>query len=157
MKNFSILLAIVLTITACTISVGDQGQDNEPVNVGTTDQQESVLDAARLVVDQFDQGQFDEVWATAGPLIRSKTNQAVFSTSISAMRNTLGPPGHREVKGFNFPKTLDGVEGNFGLIAVQTDFKNAKGVEEKLVFQMIDGKWQLSGYWLSKKTTFGAQ
>ena len=46
--------------------------------------------------------------------------------------------------------------GQYGIIGLETDFANAKSVDEKYVFQRVGNEWKLAGYWLSKKFTVGA-
>lgn len=157
MKQWSLLLASVLALCGCTISF-NPGQDREaPVDTGTAAQQASVLAAARRVADCFDRDRFDEAWALTGPMLRASTNQALLSSTVRLLRKPLGAPGHRKVKGFNFLKAIDGVEGDFGLIAIETDFEKANDVEEKFVFQKIGDEWKLAGYWLSRKVTLDGE
>ncbi|TNY29158.1 hypothetical protein BV505_06850 [Thermomonas haemolytica] len=147
---------LALALGACTVSVGNNGQDDQPVDVGNTEQQKSVVAAAHVAAQLLDAGQFEQLWELSGPMLKDKTPRAVFVAGMKAMRGPLGVAGHREVQGFNFPRALDGVQGDFGLIGVETDFANAKAVQEKFVFQRVNGQWKLVGYWLSKKVTFGA-
>lgn len=93
----------------------------------------------------------------AGPNLSAKSTRQEFERYISTLRAPLGAAGKRMIKGFGFPTELDGApRGQYGLIAVETDFANAKGVEEKFVFEFVGGEWRLIGYWLSKKFTIGA-
>jgi hypothetical protein len=156
MRHPSLLLALVIALSGCTVSFGGDQQGNEPANAGSEDQQKSVIAAAHRIVDLFDQDRFDDAWPLVGPMLQSRTSKAAFSSSVKALRKPLGTAGHRDVKGFNFLEAVDGVTGEFGLVAVETDFENAKSVEEKFVFQKIGGEWKLAGYWLSKKVTLGA-
>jgi hypothetical protein len=152
---WQIAVLVAIAVGGCTVSVGKH-PDSEPLNVGTEEQQKSVIAATRAVAKLLDASQFELVWDQSGPMLQAQASRTAFTTSIKAMRNTLGPAGRRKIKGFNFPKVIDGVQGDFGLIGIETDFANAESVEEKFVFQKVGGRWRLAGYWLTKKVKFGA-
>ena len=158
MRRISLLATTILALAlgGCTVSFDSGSQDSKAVITGTTEQQTSIIAAAHQVIDLLDHERFDEAWSSAGPILQGQTSSAAFASGIKSMRDSLGAPGHREIKGFNFPGVLDGAKGDFGIIGIETDFANAKAVQEKLVFQKVDGQWRLAGYWLTEKTTFGA-
>ncbi len=155
MKYIHLLAAAILALVlaGCTVSFDSGSQGGKDINAGTVDQQKSIAAAAYHVIDLLDQGRFDETWTNAGPVLKERTSREAFASGIKGFRESLGTPGHRMVKGFNFPRVLDGVHGDFGIIGIETDFANAKAVQEKLVFQKVDGQWQLIGYWLTRTTS----
>ena len=158
MRQISLLAVTILALAlaSCTVSFDGGSQDSKAINAGTAEQQKSIIAAAHQVIDLLDQERFDEAWSTAGPMLQGQASRTAFASGIKTMRDSLGAPSHRKIKGFNFPSVLDGVKGDFGIIGIETDFANANAVQEKLVFQRVDGEWKLAGYWLTKKVTFGA-
>ena len=149
------LILLSALLCACTVQVGAKDQ-NQVANAGTEAQEKEVRAAAKSVAALLDAGRYDDIWNQAGPILVAKTSKQEFSDYVLALRRPLGVAGSRKIKGFGFPSRLEGAPpGTYGLIAVDTDFANAKHVEEKFVFQQIDGQWKLIGYWLSKKFTFG--
>lgn len=150
-RLLSVLLLLLLC--ACSVQIGDNDA-NEPANAGTKDQQEQVLAAANSVAGMFNAGRYSESWNLVGPLLKEKTDQQAWASYIGALRAPLGTPGKSEVLGFGFPtKMADAPPGQYGVIAFKTDFANARGVQEKLVFQRVGNEWKLVGYWLSKNFT----
>jgi hypothetical protein len=149
-------MASILALSGCTASFNN-GAANQEVNVGSEQQQREVLAAARQVAGLLDKGEIREVWAVAGPILLAQSNERLFTSTISRLRKPLGVVGHRDVKGFNFPKEIDGHVGTFGLVAAETDFEHAENVEEKFVFQRVGNEWKLIGYFLSKKVTLGTR
>jgi hypothetical protein len=119
-----------------------------PVDGGTQVQQDSVIAATRRFADLLDENLMDEVWQHTGPLMSGKMTQGDFQAAFDAAREPLGDPIDRKIRGFSFSKVLDGVPGEFGVIGLVTDFEYAKGMQEKFVYQMLDGEWKLSGYWI---------
>ncbi|MBP7370728.1 MAG: DUF4019 domain-containing protein, partial [Arenimonas sp.] len=96
MKILTQALFLVFALSACTVNVGSNQQDNEPINVGTTEQQKSVIVAAHATAELLDKGQFDELWEQSGPMLTNLTNRTAFATSMKAMRAPFGAPSHRE-------------------------------------------------------------
>ncbi|OOG43237.1 hypothetical protein B0E52_09885 [Rhodanobacter sp. C06] len=119
-------------------------------------QQEQVFAAAKSVAKMFNSGEYAESWKLLAPILKAKTTQQEWSKYVSTLRTPLGTPGASKVQGFGFTKTMaDAPPGQYGIIELETDFANIKGVQEKFVFQYVDKKWKLAGYWLSKKFTIG--
>lgn len=155
-RLLSLLSFLAILLCACAVQSG-AAANAAPVDGGTQEQQKEVRAAAKILVARLDAGQYAEAWAMAGPSLTAKTTQAEFVRYISTLRAPLGAAGKRTIKGFGFPTELeDAPRGQYGVIAVETDFANAEAVEEKLVFEFVGGKWRLVGYWLSKTLTIGA-
>jgi hypothetical protein len=153
--RFTIGLLVAVLLCACTIQTGTAAH-GEPVNGGTEAQQGEVRDAARAVSKLLDAGKYADVWALAGPTLSASSNKEAFVSFLTGIRSRLGAPGKRIVKGFGFPTELEGApKGQYGLVAVTTDFANADDVEERFVFELVDGNWRLAGYHVSKTMTFG--
>ena len=151
-----ILIFLATFLCACTVQSG-AAEKGAAVDTGTEEQQAAVRAAAKAVAGRLDAGQYAEAWAMVGPNLSAKSTQEEFARYVSTLRAPLGAPGKRTIKGFGFPTTLEGVpRGQYGVIAVETDFANANAVEEKFVFEFVGGNWRLIGYWLSKKFTMGA-
>src|SRR5690606_25081019 len=111
----------------------------------------------KAVAALFDEGRFAESWAMAGPILESQTSEQEWARHVAMLRKPLGAAGKRTIEGFGFPKELeDAPPGEYGLIGVRTDFANAEAVQEKFVFQRVEGEWKLVGYWLSKTFKVGA-
>jgi hypothetical protein len=155
MRIVSLIAVLALALAGCTVTFSSNEQDKQPINPGTVEQQKSVSAAARQIAFLFDHDRLDEAWALTGPMLRNQTSRLAFIAGVKAFRSSLGPAGDRVIKGFNFPKELDGVKGDFGLIGVETDFANVQAVQEKFVFQRLGDQWKLVGYWLTKKRSFG--
>ena len=146
----SLLLALMLV--GCS-SKSDTESENNNSTAGTPEQQQSIISAAENVVALMDKNQMGAVWDLSGPMLRNRTSKTTFVTGIFVLRSPLGSPGERKVAGFNFSNKLEGFTGDFGMIFITTDFENAKEVEEQFVFQKIDGKWKIIGYFISKTYT----
>lgn len=157
--HIRILKAVLLAalVGACTVQVGGS-DDQKSINAGTEEQQKELRDATKAVANLFDEGRYSESWTLVGPVLKSQTNQETWARHIATLRSPLGQAGKRVIKGFGFSAEIDGAPpGEYGIIGVETDFANAKGVEEKFVFERSAGEWKLVGYWLSKKFTIGAR
>ena len=151
------LLSVLLTILLCVCSVQTRATDpTGAIDTGTVSQQKQVFAAAKSVAKMFNSGEYAESWKLLAPLLQAKTTQQEWGKYVSALRTPLGAPGASKVQGFGFTKTMaDAPPGQYGIIGLETDFANIKGVQEKFVFQYEDKKWKLVGYWLSKKFTIG--
>jgi hypothetical protein len=155
-RHFWTLTFLVTLLCACAVQ-SSAAEKDAAADTGTEEQQAGVLAAAKAVASSFDAGKYVEAWAMVGPSLSAKSTQDEFAGYVSTLRATLGAPGKRTVKGFGFPAAMEGLpQGQYGLIAVETDFANAKAVEEKFVFEFVGGKWRLIGYWLAKEVTIGA-
>ena len=149
----SLLLVLGIVLTACSVSLGT-GEEQE-INAGTGDQQREVVAAARRVAGHLDEGRYGEVWASTGPMLRSRSTQEQFIANLVLIRKPLGRGGQRDIRGFSFPTELEGHTGEFGLVALGTDFERLENVEEKFVFQRIESEWKLVGYFVSTTVTLG--
>ncbi|QWP75875.1 DUF4019 domain-containing protein [Lysobacter sp. K5869] len=148
---------LAATLPACKVQVGpSQKKQAEAVNIGTEAEQRELLRAAEAVAKDLDAGRYAAAWAKSSPTLSKQTNQEQFTKIISRMRGAVGAPGKRKVKGFGFESELDGLAGRFGTIAIGTEFARLKTGEEKFVFEHVDGKWKLVGYFLSGKVKFPA-
>jgi hypothetical protein len=150
----SLLLALLLC--ACSAQVGNNGQ-SDSVNTGTKEQQEQVLAAAKSVATMIDAGRYSDSWKLVAPLLQAQTTQQDWASYIATLRTPLGTRGSSKLLGYGFPTKMAGAPaGQDGIIGLETDFANAKSVDEKYVFQRVGNEWKLAGYWLSKKFTVGA-
>ena len=151
------LPSMLLTILLCVCSVQARATDPaDAIDTGTVSQQKQVLAAAKSVATMFKAGRYAESWRLVGPLLKAQTTQQEWVHYVSALRAPLGAPGASKVQGFGFPTAMaDAPSGQYGIIGLETDFANIKGVQEKFVFQYVDKEWKLVGYWLSKKFTIG--
>ncbi|MET0290554.1 MAG: DUF4019 domain-containing protein [Pseudoxanthomonas sp.] len=107
-------MLLTAVLTGCTVNGGNKQQDEELVNMGTIEQQKPIIETARSIAELFDQAEFDKAWASTGPMLRAKTDEQTFAAGVRVFRSALGLAGRREVRGFNFPKAADGVQGDSG-------------------------------------------
>jgi hypothetical protein len=149
-------LLLILLLCACSVQVGANGQADS-ANSGTKEQQEQVLAATKSVATMIDAGHYLDSWKFVGPTLQAQTTQQDWASYIAALRTPLGTRGSSKLLGYGFPTKIAGApSGQYGVIGLETDFANAKGVEEKFVFQRVGNEWKLVGYWLSKKFTVSA-
>lgn len=159
------LTAAVLAATLCACKAqvtpsqkkqAESADADASVNAGTEAEQLELLRAAEAVAKDLDAGRYAAAWAKSSPSLTKQANQEQFAKSISRMRGLVGAPGKRKVDGFGFVNEIDGVAGRFGTIAIGTEFARLKTGQEKFVFEHVDGKWKLVGYFVSGKVKFGS-
>ncbi|WP_170849155.1 DUF4019 domain-containing protein [Lysobacter enzymogenes] len=143
------------TLCACKVQVGpSQKKQAQAVNTGTEAEQLQLLRAAEAVAKDLDAGRYTAAWAKASPRLSKQASQEEFGNTAARMRSVAGTPGERKVAGFGFENEIDGIAGRFGTIAITTEFSRIKTGQEKFVFEHVDGKWKLAGYFVSAKVKF---
>jgi len=150
MKIVAAFLVSLGLLTGCSVSDGATPA-KEVVKPGTSEQQAAVAEAARIFLSRLDKGDVDETWHDASPVIYRYTNQKVWSVGIQTLRDGVGQLRDRKLNGIGFHKAVAGSPpGEYATLVCTTSFSRVT-VQEKVVLNLHQGSWKVSGYFLVKK------
>ena len=157
MTRILLLGLSLLVLSACTFSVNGDASGNLPPAVdGTPEQRTEASRAAMAIVQSIDRGEYSDVWDNAGQSFQEGTNEFVFTNVLKVARGKLGKPEPRTTFRIGFTSKVDPnlPEGEYCVFTTDTRFGGSM-VTEKVVMQRTLGAWELVGYFISSKTTFG--
>lgn len=143
MKSFTsrLLLVLGLACFGANASAQQLTEEGDPAESART------TALATRFVQLVDQGKSAETWASAGPILRSMTNEADWATTLKTMRPA--PLKKRELNAARFTKLIDGAPaGHYFVIFFVTTFGSGK-YEEKVIYSRLKGKWVVEGYFLT--------
>jgi Protein of unknown function (DUF4019) len=111
---------------------------------------DELLNDAKTVTRQIDNGEYADVWANAAPFMKARIMQDQFVADTRRARQTLGPVRAREwssvtrLRSRDMPGVPDGLYAN---VDVATTMATGSAIYEKLSFRFDDdGHWHLTGY-----------
>ena len=120
---------------------------------GSAEESAAVAAQAQRRIKSLDAGEHGQAWDQAARPFQELTPRPVFIAGIKSMRGMVGEAKARAILGVGFTKELqDAPPGYYAAVVFETNFANANGVEEKLVFFNQNGQWRLAGYFLKKRT-----
>ena len=128
---FSFLLALAL-------ATGSPPEDPQPD-----------LISANTWVGLVDAKRWDDSWAAAGSLFKSRMPQANWASAIAPVREPLGAVSSRAVKTITKSKSLPGApDGEYEVVQYQTTFANKAAATETVVLAHEASGWKVDGYFI---------
>jgi hypothetical protein len=120
---------------------------------GSAEDEAAVSAQAKEVFRLIDAGQAGAAWDGASTALQQQTPKAAFIAALKSMREAMGELQDRTPKAIGFVTNMpDAPPGYYAGAFFESKF--ARGtVEEKAVFVRQDAKWQLVGYFMSKRFT----
>jgi hypothetical protein len=144
------LLATLLLLSLCRF--GDAAPNE--LTPGSAEENAAVAAQTRKVVELIDAGELGAAWDQGAKQFQEATSRLVFIASIRSMRGLVGDVKRRTLQGIGFTHELqDAPPGQYAFAFFETDFANADGVAEKVVFFNQGGQWRLAGYFVKKHVT----
>jgi hypothetical protein len=147
-----------LLLAACTVSFSpDDSSDLPQATGGTPQQQIEAEKSAREFLAMIDRGEFDRTWDLAGPALRDQTSKFTWTNMLKLTSKTLAGGSTRDLEGFGFSTKIDANVPVGDYVLVQ--FKGVSDritTTEKVVMQRDQSKWKIIGYFVTKRSEFGA-
>lgn len=154
------LIAVAVFVSACEVKISNPAEqanarmaqarlEGKP-NPGTEAQRQEVVERSRYILSLIDGGDIDELMLNAAPRMKEMVNNVALKATLTGFQAMYGEVVNRNVHGFGFPSVLEGERGTYAVIAFLTDYENAEGTEEQIVYQLVDGEWLVLGYFPNK-------
>jgi len=159
MKLIATCIAAVLLLTGCNVSFssGDKKSSSPESTVGSPEQQKEAEAAARAYLSMIDRKEYEQTWKLVGPALRSQTSKFAWVNTLKVTRKALDPGKKRNLEGFGFSKQIDPSVPVGEYVLVQfNEIAGAVTTTEKVVMQKDQSKWKIIGYFIYKKSQFGA-
>jgi hypothetical protein len=113
--------------------------------------EKSAVSASASWLSLVDEGKYSESWDQAAGYFRNAVTKDQWVASLKAVRTPLGKIVSRKVKSKTYTRTLPGApDGEYVVIQYETQFENKKSATETVTPLLDkDGKWRVSGYYIS--------
>jgi hypothetical protein len=147
-----------LLLAACTVSFSPDDSSNLPQTTsGTPQQQLEAERSAREFLAMIDRGEFDTTWDRAGPALRDQTSKLTWINMLKLTSKTLAGGSTRDLEGFGFSTQIDAnvPVGEYVLVQLK-DVSDRVTTTEKVVMQRDQSEWKIIGYFVTKRSEFGA-
>ena len=150
----ALLLALSLVLLGCNVQFNSGSSEQTQSRDGSISEQAAVRTVAAQVLAQLDAEQWNKAWGSASPSLKQSVNLAQFTTGVRASRAMFGVPKSRNITGYAFSESVEGVPpGEYGIVFYAADFSRVQGIEEQVVLRQEGGEWRLAGYWAEKRKT----
>lgn len=107
------------------------------------------LAAANTWVRLIDAERWDDSWAAAGTLFKSRMPEQRWASTIAPVREPLGAVASRALKSLTKSKSLPGApDGDYELVQFQTSFVNKAAAIETVVLARDASGWKVDGYFI---------
>lgn len=107
------------------------------------------LTAAKEWVGLVDAKRWNDSWAAAGTLFRSRMPQPSWALTIQPVRDPLGTVSSRSVKSVAKSRSLPGApDGEYEVVQFQTSFVNKAAAIETVVLSHETSGWKVDGYFI---------
>ena len=128
---FSLLVALALTMGAAPQSLQPE------------------LASANNWLGLVDAKRWDDSWAAAGSLFKSRMPEAHWASTIAPVREPLGAVSSRAVKSVAKSTSLPGApDGEYEVVQFQTTFANKANAIETVVLSHEASGWKVDGYFI---------
>lgn len=159
MKLIAMCMTALLLLTGCNVSfsTGDKNSGTQESTAGSPDQQKEAEAAARAYLSMIDRKDYEQKWEFVGPALRSQSSKFAWVNTLKVTRTAFDPAKTRNLEGFGFSKQIDPSVPVGEYVLVQfNDKSGAVTTTEKVVMQKDQSKWKIIGYFIYKKSQFGA-
>lgn len=107
------------------------------------------LTSANAWVGLVDAKRWDDSWAAAGTLFKSRMPQTRWASTIAPVREPLGAVSSRALKTVTKSKSLPGApDGEYEVVQYQTSFANKAAATETVVLAREASGWKVDGYFI---------
>jgi hypothetical protein len=107
------------------------------------------LISAHTWVGLVDAKRWDDSWAAAGSLFKSRMPQANWASTIAPVREPLGAVASRSLKTVTKSTSLPGApDGEYEVVQYQTRFANKAAATETVVLAHEASGWKVDGYFI---------
>jgi len=108
---------------------------------------------ARAAVDQWlaalDSKDYTATWQSTAPIFQAQVSQRRWKSIAKQARAPLGDAKARELVSANYRSELPGVpSGDYVVFQFRTHFANNPSAIETITPMLVDGRWQVSGYYV---------
>jgi hypothetical protein len=107
------------------------------------------LAAANAWLGLVDAKRWNDSWANAGTMFKSKLAEASWASTIQSVREPLGAVSSRSFKSRTKTSTLPGVpDGEYEVVQFQTSFAKKALATETVVLSHEPSGWKVDGYFI---------
>jgi Protein of unknown function (DUF4019) len=107
------------------------------------------LAAANAWIGLVDAKRWNDSWANAGIMFRSKLPEASWASTIQSVREPLGAVSSRSLKSKTRTSTLPGApDGEYEVVQFQTSFARKAVATETVVLSHESSGWKVDGYFI---------
>lgn len=111
--------------------------------------QQADVGAANAWVGLIDARRWNESWAAAGTLFKSRMPEANWASTIAPVRAPLGAVEARALRALTKTKSLPGApDGEYEVLQFQTSFANKAAATETIVLSHEASGWKVDGYFI---------
>ncbi len=112
--------------------------------------EQAAISVAGAWLNLVDQGRYSDSWQQAASLFQAAVNKEQWTTSLQAIRQSLGKVVSRKLNKKHYTHTLPGApDGEYVKIEFYTVFENKKNAVETVTPMLdSDGQWKVSGYYI---------
>lgn len=111
--------------------------------------QQPDIGAAYAWVGLIDARRWDDSWAAAGTLFKSRMPKPGWASTIAPVRVLLGAVAARALKAVTKTKSLPGApDGEYEVVQFQTSFANKAAATETVVLSHEASGWNVDGYFI---------
>ncbi|MDD5538712.1 MAG: DUF4019 domain-containing protein [Candidatus Omnitrophica bacterium] len=98
-----------------------------------------------------DAGMYGMSWKQASAYFKNAVTEEQWVSTVKAFRNPLGKCEMRIERGSTYMTTLPGApDGEYVIVQFDTTFENKKSSVESVTMSLeADGRWRVSGYFIS--------
>ena len=148
MLIMSLIVAAIALLGSPHASSPAQAPANQPV-AASADQPEAAGERSAIEwVTLLDRQQWDQSWATAGTLFKSKITAGSWASTVQSVRHPLGAVSSRKLQSVTAATKLPGApDGQYEILQFQTNFANKSAVETVVLAREASG-WKVDGYFI---------
>lgn len=96
-----------------------------------------------------DNGEYQQAWEDASPLLKAPLSSAMLQRTISLSRRDLGAAqARRRVRVSQYTSMPGAPQGDYKEFTFQTRFENNPRVMEVVTPHLENGTWRVSGYYI---------
>ena len=143
-----LMLAAIVAVALFSFSPASTAEEEQKVEAimeQNIEAQTAALDWLKLI----DAKRYRESWTQAGPIFKSAITADGWATQAEPVRQPLGDLVSRKLNNVQAPTSLPGApEGDYRVIAFDSDFSAAANKTETAVLAKTDGEWGVVGYFI---------
>jgi hypothetical protein len=112
--------------------------------------EQAAISVAGAWLNLVDQGRYSDSWQQAASIFQAAANKEQWTTSLQAIRQSLGKVISRKLNKKQYTQTLPGApDGQYVVLEFYTVFEKKKNAVETITPMLdSDGQWKVSGYYI---------
>ncbi|KPQ22232.1 MULTISPECIES: DUF4019 domain-containing protein [unclassified Halomonas] len=105
--------------------------------------------AALAWLEAIDNGNFEQAWEAASPILKAPLSQGMLARTIELVRRDFGKVSSRQRMRASRETSMPGApSGDYIVFTFQTGFENNERRVETVTPHLEDGTWRVSGYYV---------